>query len=183
MIAGGELKMNEKKPTSIIKSAITFFLILIVAALETSLFPYLKIAGTIPSVLIYIVTATAVFEGPAAGLACGIAVGFVLDGIGGLSFYYYTVFMVFSGSFIGTVSPNFFRKRIPTAMLWGVLFWFVCEFLRFFFTIYIFGKSDFSPVFSVIIPKSFYSFIISPFVIYPISLMYKKTKKDPAFFR
>lgn len=68
-------------------------------------------------------------------------------------------------------------------MLWGAIFWFACEFLRFFFSIYIFGKSDFSPVFSIIIPGSFYSFIISPFVIYPVSLMYRKMKKEPVLFR
>jgi rod shape-determining protein MreD len=175
--------VTDTKTTAIIKSAVTFLLIVIVASVETSLFPYIRIAGTIPSVLIYIVTATAVFEGPAAGLACGTVAGFILDGINGLSFYYYTIFMVFTGAFIGTVSPNYFRKRIPTAMLWGAIFWFACEFLRFFFSIYIFGKSDFSPVFSIIIPGSFYSFIISPFVIYPVSLMYRKMKKEPVLFR
>jgi rod shape-determining protein MreD len=175
--------MTAEKKTIIIKSIVIFALIVLVTSAETSLFPYIEIYGVVPSVLIYIVTAAAVFEGPSAGLICGAAAGFFADGAYGLSFCYYTIFMVFAGAFVGNVSPNFFRKRVPTAMGWGTLFWFFCEFLRFFFSIYLFGKSDLTPVITVIFPGLLYSLAVSPAVIFPISHMYRKMKKEPGLFR
>ncbi len=175
--------MTDEKKKTIIKSVVIFALIVLVTAAETSLFPYIKIAGVVPSVLIYIVTAAAVFDGPAAGLSCGAVAGFFMDGVCGLSFCYYTIFMVFTGAFVGNVSPDFFRKRVPTAIGWGVVFWFIGEFLRFFISIYLLGKSNLSPLFTVIIPGMLYSVAISPIVVLPVSFMYKKMNREPGLFR
>ena len=175
--------MTEARKITIIKSAITFFLIIFVSTAETTLFPYIKIMGVVPNLLIFIVAAVAVFEGPAAGLVCCAAAGFFADGISGQSYCYYTVFMVITGALVGSISPSLFRKRLTTTIGWGTLFWFICEFLRFFFSVYLFGKSGFISVFTIIVPSLIYSLIMSPIVIFPVFLMYRKMKREPGLFR
>jgi len=175
--------MTSEYKIKIIKSIVVFALIVFVSSAETSLFPYMRIMGVVPSALMFIVAAAAVFEGPSAGLAWGAVAGFFADGAAGLSFCYYTIFMTLAGAFIGSVSSSLFRKRIPTAMVWGALFWFFCEFFRFFFSYYLFGKTNFTSVFTIIFPGLLYSTLVSPIVIFPISRMYRKMKKEPGLFR
>lgn len=175
--------MKDNNTTILIKALVTVFLVIITSAAETSLFPYMRIFGAVPSVLIYIVAALAVFEGPMAGLLCGFLAGFFTDGAGGQSLSYYTFAMMFSGVAAGLLSPSMFKKRMPTALGWGAALWFVIEFLRFFVEIYMFGHAGLTALFSVLFPAFFASLIFAPLFVWPISAMYRRMKKDPGLFR
>ena len=175
--------MNYLRKDILVKVFVVLILTVIVAALEVSVLSSLPILGVTPSLLMFIVAAVAVFEGPVAGVLCGLLAGLLLDGLGAKTLCWYTVTSVGSAFFIGVLSPLYFRRRIPAAMIWGAVFWFLIEFCRFFFSYYLFSEADFSVVFTVILPQTLYSLVLSPFVIAPISRMHRKWVQEPGLFR
>lgn len=175
--------MNLLRKDIIVKTIAVFFLIVLTAALETSVLSRLRIFGTTPELLLFIVAAVAVYEGPTAGVLSGLLAGILLDGLGAKSLWWYTASAIGAAAMIGVCSPHFFRRRVLTAMLWGAAFWFLCEFLRFFAVFYLFSKSNLTPVFSVILPQTLYSFLLSPLVIAPVAWLHKKFSQEPRLFR
>lgn len=175
--------MNLVRKDIVVKSIAVFLLIVLTAALETSMLSRLRLLGTTPELLLFIVAAVAVYEGPTAGVFCGFFAGILLDGLGAKSLWWYTVASVFAAVLIGVYSPLLFRRRVFTAMLWGALFWFLCEFIRFFAVFYLFSESNLTPVFTVIVPQTLYSCLLSPLVIAPVAWLHKKFSQEPRLFR
>ncbi|MBR5520127.1 MAG: rod shape-determining protein MreD [Clostridia bacterium] len=174
--------MNYRKDI-IIKVLVVLFLAVITAALEVSVFSSLPILGTTPQLLIFLVAAVAVFEGPTAGVLCGLLAGIFMDGLGAKTLCWYTVASIIAALVIGVFSPLYFRRRIPTAMIWGAVFWLLIEFCRFFFSFYLFSEAEFSTVFTLILPQTLYSMVLSPLVIAPIARMHRKLAQEPGLFR
>ena len=175
--------MNYLRKDILVKAVVVLVLTVIVAALEVSVLSSLPVFGVTPTLLIFVVAAVAVFEGPVAGVLAGLLAGILLDGLGAKTLCWYTVASVGAAFVIGVLSPLYFRRRIPAAMIWGAIFWFLIEFLRFFFSYYLFSEADFSVVFTVILPQTLYSLVLSPLVIAPISRMHKKWRQEPGLFR
>ena len=170
--------MKYSKAEIAVKSAVLFLWMVIICAAETTVFPRLKIFDSVPSLLPFVVAAVAVFDGPWAGLFCGTVAGFLADGVCGQSFCLYTVFYLVSGAFVGTVSPELFRKSFATLLGWGCVICFISEFFRFFLFFYLFGKADLSAVVSVLLPGLLYSACLSPVAAAPSLIMRRFFKKD-----
>ena len=175
--------MNYISKDRIVKVVVVVLLAVLIAALEVSVLSSLPIVGTTPELLFFLAAAVAVFEGPTAGVLCGFFVGILLDGLGAKSMCWYTIASVGSALLIGVLSPLYFRRRIPTAMIFGAVFWFLMEFCRFFTAFYLFSETDFSAVFTIILPQTLYSMLLSPIVIAPVSRMYRKWEQEPGLFR
>ena len=86
--------MKYSKAEIAVKSAVLFVWMVLICAAETTVLPRLKVFDSIPSLLPFVVAAVAVLDGPWAGLFCGVAAGFLADGVCGQSFCLYTVFYV-----------------------------------------------------------------------------------------
>ncbi len=175
--------MNIARKDLLLKVFTVLLLTILTAALEVSVLSSLPVFGVTPTLLFFIVAAVAVFEGPTAGALCGLLAGIFMDGLGAKTLCWYTVASVGTAFFIGVLSPLYFRRRIPTAMLWGAVFWFLIEFCRFFFSFYVFSEAEFAVVFTVILPQTLYSLVLSPIVIAPISHMHRKWAQEPGLFR
>ena len=144
--------MRYSKTEIVVKAVVLGVWMAVIAAAETVIFPGMKLLGSVPSCLPFVVAAAAVYDGPWAGLFCGFAAGFLADGTGGQSFCLYTVVYTVLGAFVGAVSPELFKKSFLGVWGWGSLVHFSGEFLRFFIFFYLFGKADLSAVVSVILP-------------------------------
>ena len=175
--------MNLLRKEIVIKTGVVLILLVLTAAFETSILSGIRVFGTSPQLLLFIVAAVSVYEGPTAGVACGMFAGILLDGLGAKSLWWYTVSAIGAAALIGILSPLYFRRRVLTAMLWGAVSWFFCEFFRFFATFYLFSKADLSPVFTVILPQTVYSFLLSPLVIAPVAWLHKKFSQEQKLFR
>lgn len=167
----------------ILKTITVIVVAILFAALETTLLSGLPLFGATPHLLPFLAAAVAVFEGPFPGLVTGFFVGFLMDGLGAKSLWWYTVFYLATAGIVGLLSPNWFRKRTVTAMLWGTLILFLGEFLRFFANFYLFSRSDMSPVVTLLLPQAAYSVILSPLVIWPVSWLNHHYAKEPGLFR
>ena len=172
--------MKYSKTEIAVKAIVLAVWMVIIAAAESAVFPQIKLWGSVPSCLPFVVAAVAVYDGPWAGLLCGLAAGFLADGVGGQSFCLYTVVYVVLGAVIGAISPELFKKSFLGVIGWGSLVYFVGEFLRFFIFFYLFGKADLSAVVSVILPGLVYSLLLSPVAALPSVVMRRFFKKvDP----
>lgn len=170
--------MKYSKAEIAVKSAVLFVWMVLICAAETTVLPRLKVFDSIPSLLPFVVAAAAVLDGPWAGLFCGVAAGFLADGVCGQSFCLYTVFYLVSGALVGAVSPELFRKSFTAILGWGCVIYFVSEFFRFFLFFYLFGKADLSAVVSVLLPGLLYSACLSPVAAAPSLIMRRFFKKD-----
>lgn len=172
--------MKYSKTEIAVKAIVLSLWMIIITAVETAVFPELKLFDSVPSCLPFVVAAVAVYDGPWAGLICGLAAGFLYDGVGGQSFCLYTVVYVVLGAVVGAISPELFKKSFLGVIGWGSLIYFVGEFLRFFVFFYLFGKADLSAVVSVILPGLLYSLALSPVAALPSIILRRFFKKlDP----
>ena len=167
----------------ILKTVTVAVLAVLFAALETTVLSDLPVFGATPHLLAFLTAAVAVFEGSFPGMVAGFFTGFLMDGLGAKSLWWYTVFYLASGGVVGLLSPNWFRKRTVTAILWGALILFVGEFLRFFADFYLFSRSDLSPAVTLLLPQTAYSAILSPLLIWPVSWLNHHYAKEPGLFR
>ncbi len=165
--------MNLIRKDWIVKTLAYALLLVLIAALETSILSGWGIFGA----------AAAVYEGPVAAVLCGFFAGLLLDGLGTGSLWWNTVALTGLTAVIWAVSPLIFRRRGLTVMMWGALMQFLCEFTRFFVTFYLFSKSGLSPVVTVILPRLLYSAALSPLVILPAAFLYKRYTQEPSIFR
>lgn len=172
--------MKYSKTEIAVKAIVLAFWMVVIAAAESAVFPQIKLWGSVPCCLPFVVAAVAVYDGPWAGLACGFAAGFLADGVGGQSFCLYTVVYTVLGAVTGVISPELFKKSFLGILGWGSLIYFAGEFLRFFIFFYLFGKADLYAVVSVILPGLIYSLILSPVAAAPSLIMRRFFKKvDP----
>ena len=175
--------MNLIRKDWIVKTLAYALLLVLIAALETSVLSGWRIFGAAPELLVFIAAAAAVYEGPVAAVLCGFFAGLLLDGLGTGSLWWNTVALTGMTAVIWAVSPLIFRRRVLTVMMWGALMQFLCEFARFFITLYLFSKSGLSPVVTVILPRMLYSAALSPLVILPTAFLYKRYTQEPSIFR
>ncbi len=172
--------MKYSKTEIAVKSIVLFAWMVIICAAESAVFPKMKLFDCIPSVLPFVVVAAAVFDGPWAGLVCGLAAGFLADGVGGQSFCLYSVVYMLCGAGVGAVSPELFRKSFFAVFGWGCGLYLLAEFLRFFFFFYLFGKTDLSAIVNVLLPGLLYSAMLSPIAAAPSMIMRRFFKRvDP----
>ena len=165
--------MNLIRKDWIVKTLAYALLLVLIAALETSVLSGWRIFGAAPELLVFIAAAAAVYEGPVAAVLCGFFAGLLLDGLGTGSLWWNTVALTGMTAVIWAVSPLIFRRRVLTVMMWGALMQFLCEF----------SKSGLSPVVTVILPRLLYSAALSPLVILPTAFLYKRYTQEPSIFR
>lgn len=170
--------MKTSRSGMILKGAVLLLWMVLICAAQTSVFPELKIFDSVPSLLPFVVAAAAVFDGPWAGLFCGVAAGFLGDGVCGQSFCLYTVCYLIGGAAVGTVSPELFRKSFMAVLGWGCAIYLVSEFLRFFLFFYLFGRAELSAVVSVVLPGLLYSACLSPVAAAPSLIMRRLFKSE-----
>ncbi len=165
-----------------VKTLYYLLLLFVFFGLETAVFPRFFPLRLTPLLLPFLCASVAVYDGEVAGLIAGVLTGLFMDGAAG-TFPYYTIVLLVACGFIGASSPQYFRKRIPSAMLWGAGLVLVTEALRFIALVYLPGRAGLGDLFTVVLPRSFFSLLFSPLWVGPIYWIRRFFRREQRFYR
>lgn len=92
----------------------------LLAVLETTVVPFLRILGVGPNLMLLQVVAVALFRGPLAGAACGLAGGAFLDLWHGQALGLFALSLGATGYLLGLLEPRLFKDNLVVPVAAGV---------------------------------------------------------------
>lgn len=170
------------------KKIFTFFVILIIYLLQTTVFRSLELAGVVPNLILVVVVSYAYLRGRKNGLIIGFFCGLMLDLQYGSVIGLYAFIMMTIGFLVGFCKKFYFRDRLhlPILLILGSdfiygLYYYICEFL-------LRGKLDFIYYFvHRILPEIIYTTLIGILLFLLLSFVeqrfFKMRREDILWFR
>ncbi len=137
----------------VIKTVLYLADILLIIGFQTSVLPRLGAGRLAPMLTVYLAAAAAVFDGAGAGGLVGLVCGLLTDALCGSTLLYHTLFLSLISALVGYISPNIFRRRVLTALGWGIFADIAIQSCRFIFSVYLFNRAPFSELFTVVMPS------------------------------
>ena len=142
-----------RKRFIVIKTVLYLADILLIIGFQTSVLPRLGLGRLSPQLTVWLAASAAVFDGAGAGGLVGLVCGLFTDALCGSTLLYHTLFLSVCFAIVGYVSPNIFRRRVLTALGWGVVADVAIQGCRFVFTLYLFNRAPLSELFTVVMPS------------------------------
>ena len=154
--------------------------IIIFTSLQVTLCRSMAIYGIIPNIILPLIVAVSVIDGPLTGTVIGLIFGLFSDSLSsGISVIYSLTYMYLAIIF-GKITTNYLRKNLGTSMLFTFLGTVILEEIIHFLHFTIWGSSGaFSAIFNPILPTAVYStFIGIPMYYYAKKFLCKENGRD-----
>lgn len=161
----------------IVKYALT---IIIFTSLQVTLCRNIAVYGIIPNIILPLIIAISVIDGPFTGAIVGLAFGIFSDSLSsGISVIYSLTYMYMAIIF-GNITTNYLRKNLGTSMMFTFLGTIILEEAIHFLHFTIWGVSGaFSAIVNPILPTAVYStFIGIPIYYYAKKFLCKNNGRD-----
>ncbi len=145
---------------------ITFFIILLLdIVLQSTLFQYLEVFSSLPNTTLILIISYSLLRPDVEGCLFGFFAGLLFDIILSPFLGFFSLFGTIIGFIAGKPFSNMYRESLlPPIVITGVAC-FLYELSFYFMNIYIFNYVEFFPyLFTVIVPVTLYSIIVSPII-------------------
>lgn len=161
------------------KMLILILCILVCFLIQTSVFPYLSMAGIVPNVMLILVVSYAYIIGQKEGMLLGFFVGFLMDLFSGDLIGSYALFYTYIGYFSGFFHFIYYTEIIilPLILIIGLDFVFNIGIYVMFFLLR--NRLDFGFYFThIIVPEMIYTLAVGVFLYKILHVILGHTKSE-----
>lgn len=176
-VVGGSYQLGVTV-SEVVKHVIYAIAGLLLILLQISFFPKIRPFGAAPDVLIVAVFAVAMFENERVGAVFGLAVGFVVEAVGGIGVSLLPLVYMLVGYICGVVATEYYKRSFVLFLIFDASILLVRMFTTLMYIVFTWSVVDLSVVLpKVLIPEALSTLVISPFpaiLIYLISRIFRK---------
>ncbi len=170
---------------TVLRYALTVFFVLLLTVLQTTVLHAAKIFGVIPNLLLSAVVCYSLTKGDYKAIVFGIGCGLIMDFFGGRTVGMNTLLCLYVSLVCVLLYGGLFNNNAFVAMLFVLLLSIPYEFLIYFFSLFIWGKTDIVyALLHKILPCAVYNALIT-FLVYPFTraLAVEWTNKSKQSFK
>lgn len=167
-----------------LNKTIAYGLFLLIIYVFSARYGYmLEIGGVQPVVIVSVVALIGMFEGPVAGAGAGFFAGFLTDAMTSYYTGFHLITYMLAGFACGWICVVYFRKKLVTALIWGLLANLFVGLLRFLLYFIMFSRAPLSALWTVVLPEAAYTLPFTLVLYLPARFIYIKTSEYTEFSR